>query len=144
MSDVEAISAVVTGVSHFIDRRDFTRLRALFADTVETDYRSLFGGEIQQQPADALMDAWKGLLSPIVTQHLLGPVTVAVSGASATAECHVRAYHHAKGTPGGDEWMVAGHYVFGLEKSGSWRIGKMKLETYYQSGNLELLQMARR
>lgn len=51
--------------------------------------------------------------------------------------------HHAKGVAGGDEWMVAGHYVFGLTKDGSsWKIRSMKLELLYQSGNLQLLAVA--
>ena len=60
---------------------------------------------------------------------------------TARAECHVRACHVKKGAKGGDEWMIAGHYVFGLERAASgWKIRKMKLEAIHQSGNLKLLQ----
>ena len=44
---------------------------------------------------------------------------------------------------GGDEWMVAGHYVIRLSKEGAkWKIASMKLETFYQSGNTKLLEVA--
>ncbi len=139
----DAIRETVTGVSHFIDHKQWAELRQLFDGTVQTDYTSLFGGEIQHQRADALIDAWRKLLTPIVTQHLLGPIAVELAGETATARCHVRGYHYAKGAPGGDEWMIAGHYVFQLARAGdAWKIRAMKLETLYQTGNLKLLEVA--
>ncbi len=139
----EAVEAAVTGVSRFIDHKQWSELRQLFADTVQTDYTSLFGGEVQNQRGEALITAWRTLLTPIVTQHLLGPISVEFSGDSATARCHVRGYHYAKGASGGDEWMVAGHYVFRLaNEGGTWKIRAMKLETFYQSGNMKLLEVA--
>jgi hypothetical protein len=66
-----------------------------------------------------------------------------VDGASAAAWCHVRAFHAAKGAPGGEHWEVLGHYVFALERSGSsWRIARMRLETLLQTGNGRLLAEA--
>jgi hypothetical protein len=136
-----AVQAVVTRVAHTIDSKRWAELRALFADTVQTDYTSLFGGEIQEQRADDLMAAWQNLLGSVVTQHFLGPIEVGVAGQVARAECHVRGHHLKKGAAGGDEWMVAGHYVFELQRSASgWAIRKMKLETLHQTGNLTLLQ----
>ena len=135
------VQGIVIRVAHHIDSRRWPELRALFADTVQTDYTSLFGGEVQDQPADDLMGAWRNLLTPVVTQHILGPVDVEVTGQTARAECHVRGYHVKKGAPGGDEWMVSGHYVFELQRSApGWKIRKMKLETLYQTGNQKLLQ----
>lgn len=141
-SDVEQIEATVVGVSHFIDGRQWRELRELFADDIETDYTSLFGGEVQKQRADDLMEGWRALLTPVVTQHLLGPIHIEITGASAIASCHVRGYHRARNAPpGGDEWIVAGHYVIELEKADrSWKIRRMKLETFYQTGNTKLLE----
>ena len=142
-ADRVALETTVTGVAHFIDRKMWRELRGLFADRVRTDYTSLFGGEVQEQAGDALIDAWRKLLAPIVTQHLLGPITLAIEGATATADCHVRGYHFAKGAPGGDEWMVAGHYVMKIVKDGTaWRIRSLTLETFYQTGNVKLLAVA--
>ncbi|HEU5075199.1 MAG TPA: nuclear transport factor 2 family protein [Polyangiaceae bacterium] len=138
-----AIERTVAGVAHFIDKKQWRELRGLYADTVKTDYTSLFGGTPQEQPGDALIGAWQKLLTPIVTQHLLGPIVVEVNGVQAVASCHVRGYHHSQGAPGGDEWMVAGHYLFALAKQDeAWRIQAMTLETFYQSGNTKLLEVA--
>lgn len=140
-SDVEQIRSVVIRVSHFIDRRAWADLRALYAAEVETDYTSLFGGTPQVQPADVLIQGWRLALGRVSTQHLLGPIDVQLSRGTAVAECHVRAWHHAPGTAGGDEWVVAGHYLFTLRREDEgWKITTMKLETLQQSGNLALLQ----
>lgn len=141
--DAGAVTATVIGVAHHIDAKEWPALRGLFAADVETDYTSLFGGEVQQQSGDALISAWTGLLTPVVTQHLLGPVHVDVTGDVATARCHVRGYHFVERAPGGPTWMVAGHYVFRLRRAeGRWAITHLKLETYYQTGNTRLLQEA--
>ena len=55
MDDIHAVQTVVTRVAHTIDGRRWPELRALFADTVQTDYTSLFGGEVQDQAVDDLM-----------------------------------------------------------------------------------------
>jgi hypothetical protein len=140
----EAMRAAITGVSHHIDHRRWPELRELFADTVVVDYTSLFGGEVQNQKGDDLIAGWRTALTPVpVTQHFLGPIDVVIHGDTASAECHVRAHHVRRGLPGGDEWMVAGHYVFELAKDQTaWKIRKMKLETSYQTGNTKLLAEA--
>ena len=147
ITESEAVRTVVASVPHCIDGRRWPALRALFAEVVETDYRSLVGGEVEQQKGDDLIEAWRKLLTPLgATQHLLGPITVTLAeggGNHATAECHVRGYHFKKGAAGGDEWMVAGHYVFALAREdGHWKIRSLGLQTLYQTGNLKLLEQA--
>jgi hypothetical protein len=138
-----AVADTVTDLVHFLDRKQWDKLSLCFSADIETDYTSLFGGEIQKQPASALIDAWKNLLTPVTTQHLLGPIRTEITGATATAACHVRGYHYCEGAPGGREWMVAGHYEFELEFVYSrWAICRMKLITLYQTGNAALLQEA--
>lgn len=141
----EAVRAVVTRILHAIDGRQWDAIAPLLADEVTTDYRSLFGGEVQRQAGAALADGWRKALSPLEgTQHLLGPIDVVARGDAAVAECHVRAYHFAP-MRGGDKWMVAGHYVFELAASrGGWRVAKLTLQTYYQTGNTRLLEEAGR
>jgi hypothetical protein len=143
--EVVEAQAVVARVAHYIDGRRWSELRSLFADQVETDYRSLFGGEIQKQSADQLvLEGWRALLSPLeATHHLLGPIDVVVTGNEARAECHVRGVHRAPNAPGGPEWMVAGHYVFSLVKQADgWKIRGLTLQASYQTGNRELLREA--
>ena len=137
------IQANVAGVAHYIDAKEWPALRALFADEVETDYTSLFGGAPQRTAADALIEGWRTLLAAVVTQHLLGPVVVSVTGDRAEARCHVRALHIVAGAASGDTWEVLGHYLFDLtRREGDFRITRLKLETYHQIGNPRLLSEA--
>ncbi len=143
--EVLAVQSVVAQVPHLLDARRWKELRALFEDKVETDYTSLFGGEVQQQRADELIGTWQNVLSPLeATHHLLGPIDVSIKGRSAIAECHVQGYHRAPQAPGGAEWMVAGHYIFTLHRhyGGAWKIRKLVLQTSYQTGNRQLLAEA--
>ena len=142
-SEVEAVKAVVASVMHHIDRRRWGKLRPLYEDRVRADYTALFGGSIQDLPADDLIAAWRKTLSPLVTQHVLGPIEVEVVGPLATAHSHVRAYHVLSGAPSGAEWLVAGHYVHILGKSdGAWKIREIAIEVFYQTGNRNLLREA--
>jgi hypothetical protein len=141
-ADASAIARQITGMVHALDARRWSELRTYFTEQVETDYTSLFGGEVQQQLSRELVDGWKKMLATLAaTQHLLGPVAASGGDKQAVAQCHVRAYHYQPGATDGSEWMVAGHYVFGLEQHGEhWLISRMKLEAYYQTGNIHLLE----
>jgi 3-phenylpropionate/cinnamic acid dioxygenase small subunit len=145
VSATEAVQSVIARVAHHIDARRWDELRALYTDMVETDYTSLFGGEVVDQRADDLvLGTWRTVLTPLdATHHLLGPITVDVRGDAAIADCHVRAVHVASRAKSGTEWTVAGHYVFELARTPTgWKIRKMKLETSYQTGNPKLVQEA--
>lgn len=142
-ADEESIRFLVTSVSHHIDHKRWDALRSLFSAEVETDYVSLFGGAPAKQTSEALVAGWRTALKSVATQHLLGPIEVGHSGASAAAFCHVRAMHFAAGAKGGEHWEVLGHYVFRLaEEAKGWKITGMKLETFLQTGNRNLLAEA--
>lgn len=143
MNDLDAVHRTVADVAHHIDLKRWADLRVLFADETAIDYTSLFGGTPRRQTADALIDGWRAVLARVTTQHLLGPITVQLEGDRATARCHVRALHFARGLPGGWEWEVLGHYVFELKRrAAEFRIEGMTLRTLHQSGNLRFLEEA--
>ena len=105
-ADADAIRSIVAAVAHHTDAKRWKELRALYAQEVETDYTSLFGGTVQRQSGDELIPVWQGALGNVATQHLLGPIDVRLDGSTAKAACHVRAIHLAKGAPGGEQWEV--------------------------------------
>jgi len=146
-SRIDAVQSVVTQILHAIDMRRWSVLPPLFTAYVITDYTTLFGGEVQRQQRDDLIRGWRQLLSPLdATQHLLGPIDVHLIGyARADADCHVRAYHVWEKATGGNEWMVAGHYLFELEMhNGAWQVSDLTLHMLYQTGNRNILEQARR
>jgi SnoaL-like domain len=140
----DRVRSVVMEILHAIDGRRWTALPPLFTDPITTDYTSLFGGDIQRQSREQLIEGWRQLLTPLdATQHLLGPIAVRADGARAVAECHVRGYHMSTKAPGGGEWMVAGHYIFEMEaRDDTWRVSSLTLQTFYQTGNRDLLRQA--
>jgi hypothetical protein len=145
----EAVRTVVARIANTVDTRRWTDLRALFADEVTTDYTSLFGGDVQHQSGDALIAMWRQMLSPLdATQHLTGAIDVQLRGSVAIAECNVRGYHISARAPGGSEWMVAGQWIIEMTKSSDtesgerWRVTRMTLRTFYQTGNRDLLAQA--
>jgi SnoaL-like protein len=81
-------------------------------DTLEMDYRSLFGDPAATIDADSQVAAWRAFAGAFdVTQHITGPIVVMPTAGGATARTHVRAYHRIQGASGGDVWTVAGHYL---------------------------------
>jgi hypothetical protein len=74
-----------------------------------------------------------------VTQHITGPIVVQLDDDGALAQTHVRAYHQVKGAPGGDLWVVAGHYTVRLVLADErWKIAGITLQVFYQEGNLAI------
>jgi hypothetical protein len=142
-AELTQLQTIIANVAHHVDAKRWTELRALYADQVDTDYTSLFGGTPLRQAADALIGGWRTALARVATQHLLGPIEIELRGAAATARCHVRAMHFVAGAAGGESWEVLGHYVFALARGAQgWKIAGMTLETFLQLGNPRLLQEA--
>lgn len=127
---------VLTRMLHAIDAHDWETLRASFTDEVRTDYTSLFGGEPETITADELVARWRPLmLGYTATQHQTGPVI----DTGDRLDTHVTAHHWLDGAPGGDTWVVYGHYVARLAGG---RIAELTLRTFRQTGNLDLPALA--
>ncbi len=139
-----SITETISSMLHAIDALDWEQVRASFADRVEIDYTSLFGGEPATLALDDLLANWKNLLPGFeATQHLTGPVVVRRAGAKTFAETHVRGYHSIAGAEGGNLWMVAGHYTLRMvQNKKQWKIAALKLTVFYQEGNLKLPEVA--
>ena len=137
--------ALFTSMLHAIDAKDWTGVRATFADQVDIDYSSLFGAPPGRTSADDLVAGWQRFAGGFdATQHLTGPVIVTGVAGGAEADTHVRAYHYVKGEAGGEVWMVAGHYEVRLAPSpGGWKIAGITLHVFYQEGNMAIPDAAR-
>jgi SnoaL-like domain len=138
-------AATFTSMLHDIDAKDWVGVRSAFTDQVDIDYSSLFGVPAARTSADDLVGGWQRFTGGFdATQHLTGPVLVTGVAGGAEAHTHVRAYHHVKGEPAGDVWMVAGHYEVRLAPSpGGWKIAGITLRVFYQEGNMAIPDAAR-
>jgi hypothetical protein len=139
-----AITDAVVELLYAIDARDWKTVRACFDETVEVDYTSLFGGKPSTTSAAELVAGWEAFLPGFdSTQHMLGPVTARAEPGGVVAQTHVRGYHYVKDAPGGEVWMVAGHYTIRLVRRNGWKIRGLTLTAYYQEGNRGLPELAR-
>lgn len=138
------VANAFTRMLHALDARDWAGVRREFADQIDMDYSSLFGTPPERVQADEQVAGWQTFASVFdATQHITGPFVVTIDDDHATADTHLRAYHHIKGAPGGDIWMVAGHYRVRLHRIGShWKIGGITLTVLYQEGNRGILETA--
>lgn len=143
--DMAAAADTFTRMLHALDAKDWDGVRAAFADRVDMDYRSLFGAPAATVDGDRQVAEWKAFARHFdATQHLTGPFVVTADGRDAIARTHIRAYHRMAGLPGGEVWMVAGHYDIRLRPiDGRWKIAGITLTVFYQEGNLSIPEVAR-
>lgn len=143
MLDRAAIIDVINGVGAWADRKDFAKLRLLFADKVEMDYTSLAGGTPVTVKADDLMKGWENGLRPFRTQHMITNHLVTVTGDTAEAISNVHALHYVPNDLGISHWQVYGTYNHRFVRTaGAWRITAMKLNKLMADGNGALSGLA--
>jgi SnoaL-like domain len=143
MLDRAAIIDAINGVGVWADRKDFTKLRPLFADVVDMDYTSLAGGTPATVKADDLMKGWENGLRPFRTQHMITNHLVTVSGDTAEAISYIHALHYVPNDMGINHWQVYGTYNHRFVRTaGGWRITAMKLNKLMADGNAALSGLA--
>lgn len=134
---VDAITAIAAGA----DRRDWARVRMAMADTVTTDYTSLWGGEPVTQPADTLVSQWSGFLPGFdATQHLVSNHTITgFEGDMAAAQADFQATHRI----GADLWVLGGRYDYRLVRSDDrWVVSAITMTAGWESGDRGLVATA--
>lgn len=100
-SEIRALSATY---ARGLDRHDATLVRSAFADDATTHYGSFTGGPDQMAEM-----AMRALSAYRATQHVLGQITLAIDGDTASGEVYFQAFHqHA--TEGFDRF-ICGRYI---------------------------------
>lgn len=141
--DRSAIIDTINGVGVWADRKDFAKLRPLFADTVDMDYTSLAGGTPVTVKADDLMKGWEQGLRSFRTQHMISNHLVTITGDTAESISYVHAMHYVPNDMGISNWQVYGHYNHKFVRSaGGWKITAMKLNKLMADGNAALSGLA--
>lgn len=137
LADIQDIVRVADAVDAAVDAKDWAAARALFADTVATDFTSLGGGAPATIPAQALIDAWRANLAPSKTSfHARTNHRVRIEGDRATLVSHGYAWNRLEGN-GDPLWEVWGVYTHSLARTaGGWRVDGMALEVSHERGNM--------
>ncbi|GAA6165019.1 nuclear transport factor 2 family protein [Pelagimonas sp. KU-00592-HH] len=141
MANPTEISRSITDIAAGADRHDWSRVRAAFADTVTTDYSSLWGGDAITQPTDALVGAWAGFLPGFdSTHHMVTNHTItSQKDGRATAEADFTATHRI------DDglWVLGGRYSYVLEEQGDrWVVTSLTMTALWETGDRALVGLA--
>ncbi|MEM9241880.1 MAG: nuclear transport factor 2 family protein [Pseudomonadota bacterium] len=141
MADQTGITRTLTDIAAGADRHDWDRVRAAFAESVTTDYSSLWGGDAITQSADALVAGWAGFLPGFdSTHHMVANHTItSASETDATAEADFTATHRL------DDglWVLGGRYTYALENTGDrWVVTSLTMTALWETGNRDLVAKA--
>ena len=105
--DKQAITETCYRYGIALDSRDWAALARCFTPDAGAYYTGL-------PPAvgyQAIEDTCRATLTPLTaSQHLIGNVTVSLDGDAADCVSYLQAQHVKTGTPGGDNFTIAGRY----------------------------------
>ena len=138
--DEATIHTIVESVANLADRGNFESLEQLYAEEVEVDYTSAFGGEVELKSPQGLMIQWASTLPGFDrTRHEISNIETEINGNTATATADVTANHYL------DEmfWQITGSYEYGLVKEdGQWVIDKMTFLAESEQGSRDVIDKA--
>ena len=138
--DEAAIDTIVESVANLADRGNFESLEKLYAEEVEVDYTSAFGGEVELKSPTGLMTQWASSLPGFDrTRHEISNIETKVKGNQATATADVTANHYLNEM----FWQIEGSYQYGLIKEdGQWKIDKMTFIAESETGSRDIINQA--
>lgn len=141
MAEQTEISRSITDIAAGADRHDWERVRGAFADTVTSDYTSLWGGDPVTQPANELVAGWSGFLPGFdSTHHMVTNHSItSIDGANAVAEADFTATHRI----GDGLWTLGGRYTYELTNSGDrWLVTSLTMTALWETGDRGLVATA--
>jgi hypothetical protein len=144
--DRAEISDVQLRYATGLDSRDWALFRSCFADEIETDFTSVFGGAPRKVSADKWTDAARRTTSGLAaTQHMITNHVITVDNESDTATCvaYVQARHYLPNDSGDSTQNMFGYYTnrFTRTRDG-WKIQACKLTLTWQTGNRHIFTLA--
>ncbi|MBO2447432.1 nuclear transport factor 2 family protein [Actinomadura barringtoniae] len=134
------VAQTCTRMAVYADRREWERLRGLFADKVLLDYTSLNGGEPVWLAPQEIVDAWAATLGGFdATQHLIANQLVEIDGDRAVCTASFQATHRLATPHGAPLWTLGGDYRWELIRTGgSWLITSVVMTATWGDGNQDL------
>jgi len=145
--DRAEISDVQLRYATGLDSRDWPLFRSCFADEIETDFTSVFGGEPRKVSADRWTEAARRSLSGLqATQHMITNHVITFQGDDeATCVAYVQARHHLPNDTGESDQTMFGYYTNRFVRTADgWKIRACKLTVTWNTGNWHVFDLARR
>lgn len=136
-ADRRAIDDVLYRYAHALDFREWELMDEVFAPDAVADFLELGG---VHEGREAIVSFVAAALTGLdATQHIIATPRVLLDGDRATATCYLQAQHVFRGAPGGDHFLVGGHYVDELVRTPEgWRITHRTLHMTWSEGNADV------
>ena len=142
LSQRQEIEETVDQLGLRLDAKEWLELEEVLADTVELDYVSLYGAQVERLSRVEVIERWKTQLMPLkATQHIMTNLHITIRTDN-TADCaaNLLATHVRPNAVGDALWTVGGRYDFQLlHEGGRWRISAIKLSVLWTAGNTQVL-----
>ncbi|MGD1894619.1 MAG: alpha/beta fold hydrolase [Cyclobacteriaceae bacterium] len=137
--DQEAIQSLMLTLFAATDNRDWNAVKNTMADSVYTDYSAL-GAEAGFATPEEIVSGWQAMLPGFErTVHQPHNFAIWVAGNRATATLDAIATHYLNG----DYWTVfVGYDTEYIQENGDWKLARIDLSLYDQTGNQALPQQA--
>lgn len=142
--DRAEISDVQLRYATGLDSRDWALFRSCFADEIETDFTSVFGGAPRKTTGDKWTEAARRTIVGLAaTQHMITNHVITVDGDTAICVAYVQARHFLPNDTGGSTQTMFGYYTnrFIRTRDG-WKIRGCKLTLWWQTGNPHIFTLA--
>ncbi|WP_052457045.1 nuclear transport factor 2 family protein [Streptomyces sp. AcH 505] len=136
----DAVHQLVRG----FDRRDWTTVERLLADTVVSDYTAMLGGEAQTRTAAEQTRYYQEQLDPFdATMHAATTLLVDLDGDRATASVNILTWLRREAAPAGPIWSNGAAGEIQLKRTaGGWRITRITVRPAWSEGNRGVLDPA--
>jgi hypothetical protein len=140
LSDQNEVIRTITTLFVETDNRNWTAVKAVFADTVLFDMTSMTGGEPARLTSSQIVDGWDQGLKPLrAVHHQAGNYLVTIHGSEADAFCYGIASHYLPNATDRNTRTFVGSYNFHLTKRGQrWVIDRFRFTLKYIDGNENL------
>ncbi|MEM9157896.1 MAG: alpha/beta fold hydrolase [Verrucomicrobiota bacterium] len=138
--DEARVWTVIDAIGPLADLHEFDALGRLYAERVEYDYTSVFGGEVELKSSAEQMKQWAAFLPGFdLTKHTIWDIEVEVMGDKAVATSKVVGDHWVDDL----YWKVEGRYRFELIKiDGEWKISAHQLLLDREGGTRDVFAAA--
>ena len=130
------IQSVINLYASALDKQQWSALGVVFTEDAVADFVGIGACEGRQAITDLVTSV---LTQCAATQHLLGNISIQVSGDRATATCYLSAMHAGLGDYASDIFTVWGEYADQLIRTPEgWRIAHRTLTTIHATGDIGL------
>ncbi|MFN3599947.1 MAG: nuclear transport factor 2 family protein [Dietzia sp.] len=146
-SEADSVVRLMARFAQGIDLRDWALYRSVFTDEIDVDYTSYRAGSEGRFRADEWVDRGRMLFPGLTaSQHFLTNFDISVDSAAGTGRvvAYVRAEHVLPNSSGDSMFTIGGFYTDDVVRGhDGWRICAKRLTVLWNSGNPQVLTLAR-